>query len=118
MTEFKFRSWDTEDKRMCSNENTLFNMYQACLCHEDYSYLFFMQFTGMQDKYGKDIYDGDIVLFTDIPTGILSGQYEVVNDAGFIGIHAKMSLNLCDIEPHKNIEVIGNIYENPELIKR
>lgn len=78
-----------------------------------------MQFTGLLDKNGKEIYEGDIVKFKrniglgtskPITTGRVSynPDYAQFEFAGYI------------IEPtiRETIEVIGNIYENPELIKK
>lgn len=71
------------------------------------------QYTGLKDKNGKEIYEGDIFHCGD--TNIL---YIVVwNDNGFQGKQVKSS-SYCGLEYWKNkIEVIGNIYENPELLE-
>lgn len=74
------------------------------------------QYTGLKDKKGKEIYEGDIVSYTDVPTGLYNGNYEVIFDAGFIGINTVIKSNLCEIESHKYVEVIGNIHDNPELL--
>ena len=77
-----------------------------------------LQYTGLKDKEGKEIYEGDIVSYIDIPTNLYDGNYEVVFDAGFIGIDTTIQSNLCDILCHKYVEVIGNKYDNPELLKQ
>ena len=76
------------------------------------------QFTGMKDKNGKEIYDGDIISFVD---GLkqVNGEwidnehiYSVeYSEAAFKGVYG---LSKC----LDAVEVIGNIYDNPELIKR
>lgn len=70
------------------------------------------QFTGLKDRNEKEIYDGDIV-------HCKMGKYcEVTNRIFFLeGSFCLYDLGNFGAEHAKNSEVIGNIYENPELIK-
>ena len=68
-----------------------------------------MQFTGVRDKLGKEIYEGDIVRLYFKGRG-----YEVHVVEFFSGIFKP--LDWIDNEDFIRIEVIGNIYENPELL--
>ena len=78
-----------------------------------------MQFTGLMDKNGKEIYEGDIVRFIDDVT-IPSKPDEVITEvfwwdvmACFSMKNTYMELNFTTVD---EIEVIGNIYQNPELL--
>jgi YopX protein len=70
-----------------------------------------MQFTGLNDKNGKEIYEGDIV-----KNGHGNKADIAFGEAEFYcrehGFHFKRQLRLLV----ENIEVIGNIYENPDLL--
>jgi uncharacterized phage protein (TIGR01671 family) len=82
-----------------------------------------MQFTGLLDKNGKEIYEGDVVkriIDTSYDTGtyppmviekrvFIETVYWIDETAGFSPFHENFG---------EEIEVIGNIYANPELVKR
>lgn len=68
-----------------------------------------MASTGLKDKNGKEIFEGDVLKHWD---EIIIVEYE--ND--FAGFNICYKLNRYTLIP-ENIEVIGNIYENPELLE-
>lgn len=90
-----------------------------------------MQFTGLHDKNGKEIYEGDIVLShhnnesAEIKFGVFNSRndYGDSYENGFYFCEQKGKIDLgCALSLDINgssekIEVIGNIYENPELLK-
>lgn len=73
------------------------------------------EFTGLHDKNGKEIYEGDILPFTmyDLKTEYYyivfrNGEFEAIN---------KQDTNFIWRSAWKESAVIGNIYENPDLLK-
>lgn len=70
-----------------------------------------MQYTGLKDKNGKEIYEGDI-----LSDGNDEKPYKVVFENG--SFRAEADGYSLDLEDYDDIcEVVGNIYENPELIE-
>lgn len=97
--------------------------------YEDNEYVL-MQYTGIKDKNGKEIYEGDIVQFcwfnqrqeeTHITSVIkfAEGMWQIWTkiNTPFFGLDEAYSL-YNGAEQDDEIEVIGNIYENPELITK
>ena len=134
MREIKFRAWDKLNYRFLSMplvgidfENDCVNSYEIEQISDTeyktvqnvcYSYEL-MQYTGLKDKNGVEIYEGDSVKF------IPSGEYGLVTTFGNsqnLGIEWENSRTAfftpmfylgCESE----LEIIGNIYENPELLE-
>jgi uncharacterized phage protein (TIGR01671 family) len=79
-----------------------------------------MQYTGLKDSKGVEIYEGDVVL----NHSNLGAKYLIeYNKTGFRGIAKEgdnfgpYTLNLYINDQNPKLEVIGNIYENPKLLK-
>jgi uncharacterized phage protein (TIGR01671 family) len=78
-----------------------------------------MQYTGLRDKNGKEIYEGDILKHEYPEVSLLKVVY---NRGGFniVGIHLKEPMSEL-LNPDNSLyiqsEIVGNIYENPELVK-
>jgi len=138
MREIKFRAWDRTNKIMLIDKDLWIHIYPQKDIKEDsvsnipdyhigeqpndVSYdartdLEIMQFTGLKDKNGKEIYEGDICqceddkVFIEFSDGAYWFMYNK-ND-GFTYDWAIANSQWSD----KDIEVIGNIYENPELLE-
>ena len=80
---------------------------------------FLMQFTGLKDKNGKEIYEGDIVkadssyhIWGGAKLKVFYGEVKFEPERGYYCVFK--DTNRTDIDKN-HIEVIGNIYQNPEL---
>lgn len=79
------------------------------------------QFTGLYDAHGKEIYEGDIVGWKDdnllyavtFRKGMFYASVEVCNEE----IYGGFPLHTLASQGGKSIEIVGNIYDNPELLK-
>lgn len=80
-----------------------------------------MQFTGLKDKNRTEIFEGDVVRYIDKHSLMDSGIYKIgfnmgsfiIDDSPLIELFVHEDLHGWDV----NIEVIGNIYNNPELLE-
>ena len=119
MREIKFRAWHKVNKFM--QEDLIVNVI---VVFSNIEYWELMQFTGLKDMRGNDIYEGDIIDFIYNPKCLNKNFRGVVElDECY---HSIIRVNnvpadwgcrgIFHIENAMNGEVIGNIYENPELL--
>lgn len=116
MRTIKFRAWDNTRAANCSYDTfTLQELLQG-RCRNPQDYENWEEFTNLLDKNGKEIYEGDIVReFTMFP----GAPIEVVWNNKLLSwrgmIHGTRDINLA--KTSYSFEIIGNIYENPELLQ-
>lgn len=117
MREIKFRVWDNVVNCMYTpdQEPDMWRIKDAMNGVVLYPDGILMQFTGLKDKNGKHIYEGDVVKCHDHPTGIDDCITSVGFQEGcFVAKANGLALNVYGTAW---TEVIGNIWENPELLK-
>jgi uncharacterized phage protein (TIGR01671 family) len=126
MREIKFRAWNKEDKQMIYDDDEIILGYHsgAFGSFDDDRYIF-MQYTGLKDKNGKEIYEGDILQADyDFVFIVKFGEYDngesyelSVSGYGWHMQEIKDKNYFKDLLFMDDFFVIGNIYENPELLK-
>lgn len=116
MREIKFRAWFEKFKEMYIVKGIDFQREMAYFDKYNYRSIYdieLMQYTGLKDKNNKEIYEGDIVT-------LHNSKYKVI----FLNEEARFVLRDDEFEyeipftnnNNKRMEIIGNIYENPELL--
>lgn len=119
----KFRAWDKETKTMNGMAEIYRNRNQEIELHPRDDEIILMQSTGLFDKNGKEVFEGDILEVTDKHSWL-----EVVSYSQEKAMFVTEEINrefkvpespLYDLSDSTFLktEVIGNIYENPELLE-
>jgi len=113
MRTIKFRAWEDDRNKMFENAQEHIEFF-AMLNQDNYH---IMQYTGLKDKKGVEIYEGDIVEYdTDFGDGKLKEEISFKDGGFFTGTQAISELVISN-DTMEHFEVIGNIYDNPELLK-
>lgn len=115
MREIKFRTWDKEDGFVYSDKTNCCHFDAVCYDNEN-----IMQYTGLVDKNNKEIYEGDIIKLDGVCGD--DGIYQIYYEEDFAGFAITKHIDKSSSESFgygesHHCEVIGNIYENPELLK-
>ena len=125
--EIKFRAWDKENKKMAQVSRINFGPGGIRYLVDDSVLL---EYTGLHDKNGREIYEGDIVSFGSVWN---NGDNEDIDEEFHIGVveydpnYAVYNVNceesgerhfmFMDVINYDGFGVIGNIFENPELLE-
>jgi len=110
MRKIKFRAWGPNSKYMWAWEELIANDTSMRWMQPSFGEKVLMQFTGLKDKNGKEIYEGDICEISN--TWTVFKREVIFKDAGF-GFQGTNGMFI----PNKELmEIIGNIHENPELL--
>jgi len=132
----KCRAWNKVKKVMIDPQDLIFHEHTDVEDHFSNDELIFMLFTGLKDKKGKEIFDGDVISYwdgtltpdkkgdthlPDYPPFHFSKSKNKISEI----IYESPSFRISKGNPlgsrylkNEEIEKIGNIYENPELINK
>jgi len=127
MRKIKFRIWDKIHKTYTREVNKFLTLNDM-----ERDEFVFLQYTGLKDKNGVEIYEGDIVFLNDTPYNhysenfklnepepyLIPQEYKIIFHKGaFVLMSKKENIYFIHYEFDTDIEVIGNIYENSKLLK-
>jgi len=129
MREIKFRAWDKSKRKMIATgfhiigETTVFNVLRGYKI-ADYDNIVVMQYTGLEDKNGAEIWEGDIICVNPGKAyesrkqiRFLWGSFVGVDQWPVKDVEKDLVMRFYS-DQSEEWEVIGNIYENPELLER
>lgn len=123
MREIKFRFWDVEENKMRTLDGYMYSAFLPMMTWEGRVYIngnicnfIPQQYTGLKDKNGKEIYEGDILKLDNEP------NYQVIWGNGcWIGKEINGWDPMADYFPiglqENKGEIIGNIYEHSYLLE-
>ena len=117
MREIKFRAWSVQHNRWINfSQDIAFDTFDQPydvleLCDKENTGIIWEQYTGLKDKNGKEIYEGDL-----LRDGPLIDCVIFKGNGWFLQSLATQALYHPEADEYCLFEVIGNIHENPELL--
>lgn len=112
---FKLRYWNISSKRFMEPYATRDGVpLYADGSEWDFDYIV-SQCTGLKDKNGNLIYEGDIVKFIDMGEQI--GKIDFINSCALFQVNYLTKEDWAFLDK-REYEVIGNVYQNPELLNK
>ncbi|WP_299085971.1 YopX family protein [uncultured Campylobacter sp.] len=125
MREIKFRALLKADGRIyevlsvdfLNKEATLWDKETGVSFEADFDEIELIQYIGINDKNGVEIYEGYIIEFLENESGETWTAKIVFENLAFKALDVEDECYEYDFNDLTDIEVIGNIYENPELLK-
>lgn len=119
----KFRAWDKETKTMNGMAEIYRNRNQEIELHPRDDEIILMQSTGLHDKNGKEIFEGDVIAIEVDDTGMpINARVFQNSKIGVLMFHVfedNEDVPMVELLEDNSVafEIIGNIYENPELLE-
>lgn len=119
----KFRAWDKETKTMNGMAEIYRNRNQEIELRPRDENIILMQSTGLYDKNGKEIFEGDIIAIevddTETPINARVFQNSKIGVLMFHVFEDNEDVPMVELLEDNSVafEIIGNVYENPELLE-
>lgn len=123
MNEIKFRAWDKATRKVLEVIEIDFQGMEILVIDHDeqeareavHGHYELMQYTGLKDKNGVEIYEGDIIKYSNIY--VSNYLWEVSHGRAELVLKNKSAIKPLNDVNSIYLKVIGNIYEDPELLK-